>query len=154
MAPGARCPKCGTKVPAGSRFCQSCGTTVTGTPRWRLIVAGALILVLLGSLGLFLGMRRGDHAADQAHLAPAPEKAPAAVANTIDGAGPMPDWLTKANKAVIADYNWAASHHGELQYFPCFCGCYQSAGHVSNSECYYKRDKGGKITAYDAHAYG
>lgn len=164
MAAGVRCPKCGATVPGGSRFCQSCGTTVSGqsqpakkknggSSQLKLFIAGALIITLLGSLAIF-GIQRAKAAKEHtAEKAPAPA-ATAVVASAIEGAGPMPDWLAKANKAIIADYSWAASHHNELQYFPCFCGCYQSAGHVSNSECYYKRDKGGRITAYDSHAYG
>jgi len=63
------------------------------------------------------------------------------------------DWV-KIDKSVIADYTWAAAHHDELQYFPCFCGCDKSAGHASNSSCYFKRDGNGQITAYDQHSYG
>lgn len=166
MAPSVQCPNCGTAVPGGSRFCQKCGTAVsggkapaaapkkkpptTGNSQLKIFVAGALIIALLGSLAMY-GIQRAKAAKEHAA---AQTPALNVASNSIEGAGPVPDWLGKANKYIQADYIWAASHHNELQYFPCFCGCYNSAGHVSNSECYYKRDKGGKITAYDSHAYG
>ncbi|HYG57469.1 MAG TPA: PCYCGC motif-containing (lipo)protein [Symbiobacteriaceae bacterium] len=112
----------------------------------KLFIAGALIIAVLTG-GLLFGMSRIANQPDHTASAGAP---PAA----IDGAGPMPAWLASANTAVIADYSWAASHHDELQYFPCFCGCDKSAGHVSNSDCYYVRDGKGTIARYDSHAYG
>ncbi len=34
-------------------------------------------------------------------------------------------------------YRYAAEHGDELQYIPCFCGCYRF-GHKSNRDCYIK----------------
>jgi uncharacterized integral membrane protein len=164
VAGPVQCPKCGANVPNGSRFCQSCGATVAGTAaksvkrsgapsQWMILMAGALVVILLGGLAMF-GINRAKMA-KQHDMAENPAPAGTAAAQTsIEGAGPMPDWLMKADKLVIADYKWAASHHDELQYFPCFCGCDKSAGHASNSSCYFKRDASGQITAYDSHSYG
>lgn len=162
MAGPTRCSKCASNVPAGSQFCQSCGATVggnAGTARrpggpsqWMIFVAGALILVLLGGLAVF-GIQRAKMAGNHV-MAETTAPAGAHAQTMIEGAGPMPEWLLKADKTVIADYTWAAAHHNELQYFPCFCGCDKEAGHASNSSCYFKRDGNGQITAYDSHSYG
>ena len=161
------CPKCSAKVPAGARFCQVCGASTaasgsphargaakksapTKKPQWMILLAGSVVILLLAGLAIG-GLSRMS------------AKAPAATAGTsgehdmqamVDMAGPMPNWLSASGKTVIAEYTWAASHHNELQYFPCYCGCFNSAGHVSNSECYFKRDGGKKILAYDQHAFG
>jgi len=119
----------------------------SGSSQWKVFLAGALVLVVLVGAGAF-GLSRM-----KAKQEPATQT-PAGNPTHIEGAGPMPQWLTSAPTAVVADYTWAAAHHNELQYFPCFCGCNQSAGHVSNSDCYYARDGKGTITAYDRHAYG
>jgi hypothetical protein len=153
-----RCPKCSGQVPEGARFCQRCGATQgpkgRGTPgkastglRTSAFVI-ALVTIALVVTGSVVGIQRmRNHQAETANMPGA------TAALTIEGAGPMPAWLVKADKSVANDYVWAASHHDELQYFPCFCGCYNSAGHTSNSECYFQRNKG-QITAYDQHAYG
>jgi len=119
----------------------------SGGRQWKAFLAGVLTLVVVigGALfGLNRFMSTANHTAESA---PATQTA-------IEGAGPMPQWLAAAPSDVIADYTWAASHHNELQYFPCFCGCNKSAGHVSNSDCYFVRDGKSTIKAYDAHAYG
>lgn len=159
------CPHCSAQVPAGARFCQKCGRSVEkgakeshhgpkpkkaprGQSQFMIFAAGAVAVILLVWLGIGT-VSRMNKSADHDAATSAPTAAMA-----IEGAGPIPDWLASAGKQMIADYTWAASHHDDLQYFPCFCGCYQSAGHVSNSECYYKRGAGNQITAYDSHAYG
>lgn len=163
MAGPVQCPKCGSNVPGGARFCQSCGATVTGnatpaakrsggTSQWMILVAGALVVILVSGLAMF-GINRAKMA-KQHETAEVTTPASSAAQTSIEGAGPIPAWLAKADKSVIADYTWAAAHHDELQYFPCFCGCDQSAGHASNSSCYFKRDGAGQIIAYDQHSYG
>jgi hypothetical protein len=48
-------------------------------------------------------------------------------------------------------YRYAVEHGDELQYFPCFCGCYQF-GHVSNRDCYVKAvNRDGTLT-FTSHA--
>lgn len=66
---------------------------------------------------------------------------------------PTPGWLSMADKAVQAEYTWAASHHDQLKYIPCYCGC-ENIGHTDNSTCYFTRDSAGQITRYDQHAVG
>lgn len=66
---------------------------------------------------------------------------------------PAPEWFAMADKAVQAEYTWAASHHDQLKYIPCYCGC-ESIGHTDNSTCYFTRNTAGEITGYDQHAVG
>lgn len=160
------CPSCSERVPPGSRFCQACGSEVKprrqphkvrqpekqrsrSLPQSALFMAGALVIVLL--TGLAIGGMTWARSREK-HVTKAQQ--PAQVPLMVEGAGPMPGWLASADPMLIADYTWAAEHHDELQYFPCFCGCYESVGHVSNSECYYKRGADKRIVAFDQHAYG
>ncbi|HYG60859.1 MAG TPA: PCYCGC motif-containing (lipo)protein [Symbiobacteriaceae bacterium] len=148
------CPKCSAPVPVDSRFCQNCGANTSGAggksgparvsaaggSQTRLFIVGALAIALvvvavLGGMAFFSG------------------KGTALPEGGIAGAGPLPDWLQNADPDIIADYAWAAEHHEELQYIPCYCGC-GSVGHTSNATCYYRWDKNGKILGYDSHALG
>ncbi len=152
------CPKCSKAVPAGSRFCQACGSTMTpgkqkkpaarrpGSGKTKTYFAGALILVLIVG-GVLFGLNRSPKQHSAAATIPDHQ-------THVQLAGQMPQWLVSAPSDVNDDYAWAAAHHDELQYFPCFCGCDKSAGHISNSECYYARDAKGAVKAYDKHAYG
>lgn len=72
----------------------------------------------------------------------------AAIAN----APPIPTWLATGDPTVLAEYRWAAAHHDELQYVPCYCGC-TATGHTSNATCYFRWDKDGNIQGYDNHAF-
>lgn len=74
-------------------------------------------------------------------------------ATAIAGAPPMPDWLATADPLIKTEYIWAAAHHDELQYIPCYCGCAHD-GHTDNFACYFDRDQSGTITGYDAMSYG
>lgn len=65
---------------------------------------------------------------------------------------PIPTWLAAGDPAVLADYKWAAGHHDELQYIPCYCGCV-ATGHTSNATCYFRWDKDARIEGYDNHAF-
>jgi hypothetical protein len=115
-----------------------------------VFVAGTIVILLLAGLAIG-GLSRISSKAPAATASASAEHDMQAM---VDMAGPMPAWLSSAGRTVVTEYTWAASHHNELQYFPCYCGCFNSAGHVSNSECYFKRDGGNRILAYDQHAYG
>jgi hypothetical protein len=167
MAHHNRCPQCSAHVPEGSRFCQKCGTPCTpdagGSKPHKpqknhkpskagvhpVLILVAAVLIVTGSIIAVQQMfmhSSPDMAASMGEMA--------MQKGEIDGAGPMPAWLKTADKAIVADYAWAAAHNDELQYFPCFCGCWDNAGHRSNSDCYYEHDGNGKVTGYDQHAYG
>jgi hypothetical protein len=48
-------------------------------------------------------------------------------------------------------YRYAVEHGDELQYVPCFCGCYRF-GHQSNRDCYIKSfNRDGTLT-FTSHA--
>ena len=48
-------------------------------------------------------------------------------------------------------YRFAVEHGDELQYVPCFCGCYRF-GHTSNRDCYIKSfNRDGTLT-FTSHA--
>lgn len=57
-----------------------------------------------------------------------------------------------AGKGEIAQlYRYAVEHGDELQYIPCFCGCYRF-GHTSNRDCYVKSfNRDGTLT-FTSHA--
>lgn len=61
----------------------------------------------------------------------------------------MPSWLAEADPLIKTEYIWAASHLQELQYIPCYCGCFEGDGHTDNFACYFDRDERGKITGYN-----
>jgi hypothetical protein len=170
MPESVSCPNCSANVPGAARFCQVCGTATaspglhhskpvatkkpvkhkkpsTAKSQWTVVLAGTVAVLLITFLAMSTISRMGTGKTASSTL----EHDMTAM---IESAGPMPGWLASAPKDTIADYAWAVSHHDELQYFPCFCGCFNSAGHVSNSECYYQRDVGKNVRAYDAHAFG
>jgi hypothetical protein len=170
MSESVSCPNCSANVPPGARFCQVCGTAIAspgqhhakpvaakkpvkhkkpsaGKSQWTVVLAGTLVVLLLSFLAM-TGISRMNQGKTAGSTLDHDMTA------MLKSAGPMPDWLASAPKDTIANYAWAVSHHDELQYFPCFCGCFNSAGHVSNSECYYQRDAGKNVRAYDPHAFG
>lgn len=76
----------------------------------------------------------------------------AAVVLPPPGAPAAPDWLATAPANVKEAYVWAAAHHKELQYIPCYCGCEQV--HGNNADCYFKWDGNSTIKDYEIHAFG
>lgn len=63
--------------------------------------------------------------------------------------GQLPRFANTADTQRL--YRYAVEHGDELQYFPCFCGCYQF-GHVSNRDCYIKAfNRDGTLT-FTRHA--
>ena len=145
------CPKCKSEVPAGSRFCQVCGSSVADAAKkkgksgsgsqTKFFVMGAVAIILVVA-AVLAGL--GSSSAGKTQSGSVAE---------VPGAGPIPDWLKNADPDIIADYAWAAQHYEELRNIPCYCGC-GSVGHTSNATCYYRYDKNGKILGWDAHALG
>lgn len=104
----------------------------------HVLIASALALVLLITAGC-----SGSKKPAEAPIDPN--------ATSIAGAPAMPDWLAKADPLIKTEFIWAAAHHEELQYIPCYCGC-QHSGHTDNFTCYFDHDGSGRITDYDGHA--
>ena len=48
-------------------------------------------------------------------------------------------------------YRYAVEHGEELQYIPCFCGCYRF-GHKSNRDCYVKALNANGTLTFTSHA--
>src|SRR5713101_2723193 len=48
-------------------------------------------------------------------------------------------------------YRYAVEHGDELQYIPCFCGCYRF-GHKSNRDCYIKAFNADGTLTFTSHA--
>ncbi len=48
-------------------------------------------------------------------------------------------------------YRYAVEHGDELQYIPCFCGCYRF-GHKSNRDCYIKASNRDGTLTFTSHA--
>lgn len=156
-----QCPKCSGHVPAGSHFCQACGSKVgvngkkpqPAKVKQKKPVKGGFLWVGLGGLlaialiGLLIFRPGGASPVVQM---PHDEM----MAHLLTEAGPVPAWLAKADRAVVTEYTWAVDHHEELQYIPCYCGCYQSSGHTSNYNCYFSQGPSGQVTSYDMHSYG
>ena len=62
--------------------------------------------------------------------------------------GQLPQFASTADLQRL--YRYAVEHHDELQYVPCFCGCYRH-GHKSNYDCYVKAQRDGALT-FTSHA--
>jgi hypothetical protein len=63
--------------------------------------------------------------------------------------GRLPRFANSADTQRL--YRYAVEHGNELQYFPCFCGCYQY-GHVSNRDCYIKASNRDGTLTFTSHA--
>jgi len=65
--------------------------------------------------------------------------------------GQLPDFAGPGTPDIRRLYQYAVEHGDELQYIPCFCGCYRF-GHKSNLDCYIKSsNKNGTLT-FTSHA--
>lgn len=63
--------------------------------------------------------------------------------------GQLPQFATTPD--IEQRYRYAVERGDELQYIPCFCGCYRF-GHVSNRDCYIKAfNRDGALT-FTSHA--
>lgn len=107
---------------------------------WQL---AALLLILVALAGLAAGCAGGG-----AGKEPAGKQAD----SLPEGFPAEPAWFTGLPRQMKEAYVWAAYHHEELQYIPCYCGCGEM--HGGNSACYYQRDAEGKVIAFDRHASG
>lgn len=151
MSNTKRCPNCGRAVPAGARFCQGCGGDMT---RGKGLSTRSIALVVTALIAVSVLAYAGAQLTRPKAPTPTASQTKKERPTQIAGAGQMPMWLLSADLQVEEDYTWAASHHDELQYIPCYCGCYMNAGHTDNFACYFKRKQDGSIAGYDNHAVG
>lgn len=64
----------------------------------------------------------------------------------------MPDYVLKSSAIVQDTYKLAAENPDVLGAVPCYCNCYESAGHTSNRDCFIKElGPNDEVTAWDPH---
>ena len=63
--------------------------------------------------------------------------------------GQLPDFSRTGEIQRL--YRYAVEHGGDLQYIPCFCGCYRF-GHKSNRDCYIKAFNQDGALTFTSHA--
>jgi hypothetical protein len=63
--------------------------------------------------------------------------------------GQLPQFTMTADTRRM--YRYAVDHGDELQYMPCFCGCYRF-GHNSNRDCYVKSFNADGTVTFTSHA--
>jgi hypothetical protein len=108
--------------------------------RWFLYGGGAAVVAAAGAAGLLASR------ADQG--SPVTVDAIGDQVQTVPR-GQLPRFASTADTQRL--YRYAVEHGDELQYFPCFCGCYQF-GHVSNRDCYIKAVNGDGTLTFTSHA--
>jgi hypothetical protein len=63
----------------------------------------------------------------------------------------LPDFVLNAKAEVKEAYIMAAEYPEALASAPCFCGCYESDGHISNLDCFVDQMNSDKaVTEWDA----
>ena len=116
------------------------------SPRRRFLAATVLIGIAAAAFGAvrLLGGENGssgpraergatDFSARFAGYQPAPEP-DADPAKVV-----WPAFVTEAGPEVKQLYEFQLRNGELMRYMPCFCGCYQEAGHRSNRDCYVRR---------------
>ncbi len=63
--------------------------------------------------------------------------------------GQLPQFAGSAETQEL--YRYAVEHGDELQYVPCFCGCYRF-GHQSHRDCYIKAASTDGTLTFTSHA--
>jgi hypothetical protein len=63
--------------------------------------------------------------------------------------GQLPEFASTADLQRL--YRYAVEHGDELEYIPCFCGCYRF-GHKSNHDCYIKAEGADGTLTFTSHA--
>lgn len=49
---------------------------------------------------------------------------------------PLPDYVLNSTPLVQETYIMAAQYPEVVASVPCYCGCYEEDGHISNLDCY------------------
>lgn len=49
---------------------------------------------------------------------------------------PLPDYVLNSSEKIIETYTMAATYPEVVASVPCYCGCFEQDGHVSNLDCY------------------
>lgn len=59
------------------------------------------------------------------------------------GSHEWPSLVETADARVREAYQFAVAHPEVLNFMPCYCGCYEGAGHESNTDCFVESVNGG-----------
>lgn len=63
----------------------------------------------------------------------------------------LPEYVTNVKDEVKAAYVMAAEYPEALASVPCYCGCYEQDGHISNLDCFVdSMDSNNAVTEWDA----
>lgn len=63
----------------------------------------------------------------------------------------LPEYVANAKEEVRAAYIMAADYPEALASVPCYCGCYEQDGHISNLDCFVDSvDSKNAVTEWDA----
>ncbi len=54
---------------------------------------------------------------------------------------------------ILEAYQFAVAHPDVLDYVPCYCGCYEEAGHESNTNCFVE-EVHGETVKLDTMGFG
>lgn len=63
-----------------------------------------------------------------------------------------PDYVLDAGAEVKRLYEFQVTHGELMRYMPCFCGCGQNAGHMSNRDCYVREVNPDGSVVFDSMA--
>ena len=96
-------------------------------------MAGGTLMLSRGALG---GPVTTDAIGDQVQTVPR---------------GQLPEFAGPGTPGIQQLYRYAVEHGDELQYIPCFCGCYRF-GHKSNRDCYIKSSNRDGTMTFTSHA--
>ncbi|MFD2171655.1 PCYCGC motif-containing (lipo)protein [Tumebacillus lipolyticus] len=63
----------------------------------------------------------------------------------------LPAFLMNKNAKMKDSYKAAVENVDILQYIPCYCGCGEHAGHMSNAECFVRDVRPDGVVVWDDH---
>lgn len=64
----------------------------------------------------------------------------------------LPEFVTNTSNYVQETYVMASEHPDVLAAAPCYCNCYESAGHISNLDCFVEEmGPNNEVTKWDPH---
>ncbi|MFF2753828.1 lipoprotein [Psychrobacillus sp. NPDC058041] len=108
-----------------------------------LLFSALLVLSACGQKGS--QEKQEDHENHIAHLANGD------LQETTASADVLPTFLDSQSEDMKIVYQAAAKANDVLKWMPCYCGCGDSAGHVSNFNCFVHDIKEGGEVVWDDH---
>lgn len=114
-----------------------------------------LYIVSLAFLMLFIAgcssaEEKTAHQAEEDHGHGPGQLANGDIREETDNPELLPSFLDNKDENIQLVYASAAKHPELLEYIPCYCGCGESAGHMSNLNCFVHELEEGKVV-WDDH---